>query len=153
MAFNRKDDLQLGEGLMLYVTGDDGLLPIAYATSHSLSINGETIDTSSKMSGAWQDFLIGQLNWQITSDALVSKTDGHMSFNTLFDIMTAREGIPVTVGTPKNTEDFELDTAKPILEGDAAITSLEQTASNGEVCTSTATLQGLGELKRVNTTP
>ena len=153
MAFNRKNDLQLGEGLMLYVTGDSGLLPIAYATSHSLSVNGETIDTSSKMSGAWQDFLIGQLNWQITSDALVSKTDGHMSFNTLFDIMTAREGIPVTVGTPKNTEDFVLDTAKPILEGEAAITSLEQTASNGEVCTSSATLQGLGELRRVNPTP
>lgn len=153
MAFNRKDDLQLGEGLMLYVTSGSDLLPVAYATSHNLSINGETIDTSSKMSGAWQDFLIGQLNWQITSDALVSKTDGHMSFNTLFDLMVEREGIPITIGTPKNTEDFKLDTAKPILEGDAAITSLEQTASNGEVCTSSATLQGLGELKRVNSTP
>jgi hypothetical protein len=153
MAFNRKNDLQLGEGLMLYVTSDSELLPVAYATSHSLSVNGETIDTSSKMSGAWQDFLIGQLNWQLTSDSLVSKTAGHMSFNTLFDLMVAREGIPITVGTPLNTETFELDTAKPILEGEAAITSLEQTASNGEVCTSSATLQGLGELKRVNSTP
>ncbi len=153
MAFDRKTDLQLGEGLMLYVTGDSGLLPIAYATSHNLTVNGETIDTSSKMSGAWQDFLIGQLNWQITSDSLVSKTEGHMSFNTLFDLMVAREGIPITIGTPKDTEDFELDTTKPILEGDAAVTSLEQTASNGEVCTSSATLQGLGELKRVNPAP
>ena len=153
MAFNRKNDLQLWEGLMLYVTSDSELLPVAYATSHSLSVNGETIDTSSKMSGAWQDFLIGQLNWQLTSDSLVSKTAGHMSFNTLFDLMVAREGIPITVGTPLNTETFELDTAKPILEGEAAITSLEQTASNGEVCTSSATLQGLGELKRVNSTP
>lgn len=148
--FNRKTDLQLGEGLMLYVTGETGLLPIAYATSHSLSVNGETIDTSSKMSGAWQDFLIGQLNWQVSSESLVSRTAGQMSFNTLFDIMSAREGIPVTIGTPLDDVDFLLDTTKPILEGDAAITSLEQTSSNGEVCTSSATLQGLGELKRVN---
>lgn len=148
--FNRKTDLQLGEGLMLYVTGETGLLPIAYATSHSLSVNGETIDTSSKMSGAWQDFLIGQLNWQVSSESLVSRTAGQMSFNTLFDIMSAREGIPVTIGTPLDDVDFLLDTLKPILEGDAAITSLEQTSSNGEVCTSSATLQGLGELKRVN---
>lgn len=153
MAFDRKQDLQLGEGLMLYVSGDSGLLPVAYATSHSLSINGDVIDTSSKMSGAWQDSLIGQLNWQITSDSLVSKTAGHMSFNTLFDLMVAREGVPISIGTPKDTETFELDTTKPVLEGEAAITSLEQTANNGEVCTSSATLQGLGELKRVEVTP
>ena len=75
MAFNQGTDLELGEGLLLYVEdSEETLTPVAYATTHTVSVNGDTIDTSSKMSGAWQDFLVGQLNWQVTSESLVSKT-------------------------------------------------------------------------------
>lgn len=152
MAYNQNTDLVLGEGLMIYVETKEGetttLSPIAYATSHSLSVNGETIDTSSKMSGNWQDFLVGQLGWQLTSDSLISKTVGHMSFNTLLALMVERKGINIVIGTPtENDEEFELDETKPQVKGMAVITSLEQTANKGEVCTSSLTLQGKGELK------
>lgn len=151
MAFDQGTDLQLGEGLMLYVGTTVGeattYTPVAYATTHTLSVNGNTIDTSSKMSGAWQDFLVGQLNWQITSESLVSKTSGHMSFTSLLALMVAREGIKITIGTPVvDSADFALDSAKPVLEGTAVITALEQTATMSEVCTSSLTLQGKGEL-------
>lgn len=151
MAYDQNKDLVLGEGLMLYVKsgseGSETLQPIAYATTHTLTVNGETIDTSSKMSGNWQDFLVGQLNWQITSDSLVSKTTGHMSFKTLFDMMIVRKGIEVVIGSPEeDDEDFALDNAKPKYSGNAVITTLEQTANRGEVCTSSLTLQGKGEL-------
>jgi TP901-1 family phage major tail protein len=149
MAFDQNSDLVLGEGLMLYVkTGSPSkLTPVAYATSHTLSVNGDTIDTSSKMSGNWQDFLVGQLNWQVTSESLISKTAGHMSYNTLFGLMVERKGIDIVIGTPTaDDEDFVLDTTKPMMKGQAVITSLEQTANRGEVCTSSCTLQGKGEL-------
>ena len=152
MAFDRKKDLQLGEALMLYISEDTegtaSYMPIAYASSHTLSINGDTIDTSSKMSGAWKEFFIGQLNWQVTSESLVSKTTGHMSFKSLKTLMTAREPILIKIGSPTaSSEDFELDSSGEVASGSAIITSLEQTAANGELCTSSITLQGTGELK------
>lgn len=150
MSYNQNEDLQLGEGLMIYIVGgtseDPTYSPIAYATSHTLSVNGETIDTSSKMSGNWQDFLVGQLNWQITSESLISKTEGHMSYNSLLALMVQRKGIKVVIGTPTDATDFVLDPSKPKVEGEAVITSLEQTAAKGEVCTSSLTLQGKGKL-------
>lgn len=155
MAFNQNTDLILGEGLMIYVeTGTGGsttLKPIAYATTHTVAVNGETIDTSSKMSGNWQDSMVGQLNWQVTSDSLISRTTGHMSFNSLLEIMVQRKGVNIVIGSPtENDEDFALDDTKPTLEGQAIITSLDQTANRGEVCTSSITLQGKGELKSVS---
>ena len=154
MAFDQNTDLELGEGLLLYVETKVGevatLHPVAYATTHTVSVNGDTIDTSSKMSGAWQDFLVGQLNWQVTSESLVSKTSGHMSFNTLLSLMVKREPINIKIGTPTDGTDFALDTSKPTLEGSAVITSLEKTSTKGEVCTSSLNLQGKGELKSLS---
>lgn len=151
MAFNQKTDLIKGEALMLYIGEVNGgtttYKPIAYASSHTLSINGDTIDTSSKMSGAWKEFLIGQLNWQVTSESLVSKTSGHASFNTLKSLMVAREAIPIKIGHPlTSSADFELDASKDVLTGNAIITSLEKTATKGELVQSSITLQGTGEL-------
>lgn len=154
MAFNQGTDLELGEGLLLYVEDmvaeTPTLIPVAYATTHTVSVNGDTIDTSSKMSGAWQDFLVGQLNWQVTSESLVSKTSGHMSFNTLLALMVKREPINIKIGTPTDDTDFTLDATKPTLSGSAVITSLEKTATKGEVCTSSLNLQGKGELKSLS---
>lgn len=151
MAFNAKTDQVKGEALMLYIgEGTGGTVtykPIAYASSHSLSINGDTIDTSSKMSGAWKEFFIGQLNWQVTSESLVSKAAGHMSFKSLKDLMTAREPILIKIGSPTaSSADFDLDSTSEVASGSAIITSLEQTAANGELCTSSITLQGTGAL-------
>ena len=78
--YNQKTDLIKGEALMLYIGETVGEVttykPIAYASSHTLSINGDTIDTSSKMSGAWKEFLTGQLNWQVTSNLWYQRHQG-----------------------------------------------------------------------------
>jgi predicted secreted protein len=151
MAFNQKTDLIKGEALLLYIGETVGqsttYKPIAYASTHTLSINGDTIDTSSKMSGAWKEFFVGQLNWQVTSESLVSKTSGQMSYKTLKSLMAAREPILIKIGSPQAaSDDFTLDTSSAVASGSAIITSLEQTATNGELCTSSITLQGTGVL-------
>jgi len=152
MAFNNKTDLIKGEALLLYigetVAAATTYKPIAYASTHTLSINGDTIDTSSKMSGAWKEFFIGQLNWQVTSESLVSKVAGQMSYKTLKGLMVKREPILIKIGSPTaSSADFELDVSSEVASGSAIITSLEQTAANGELCTSSITLQGTGELE------
>lgn len=150
VTYNQKQDLVLGEGLMVYVKVGETYNPIAYARTHSLSINGQEIDTSSKMSGDWQDFLIGQLSWDVTTDSLVSDTEGHMSWNSLFDLMTEREPIDIVIGTPvKSDDEFTLSDSHPQLKGQAMISALEKTASHGEVCTSSLTLKGKGKLERI----
>ena len=151
MAFNQKTDLIKGEALLLYIGETVGqsttYKPIAYASTHTLSINGDTIDTSSKMGGAWKEFLVGQLNWQVTSESLISRTSGHMSYGSLKTIMARREAFLIKIGSPlASSADFELDTSKETASGLAIITSLEQTATNGELCTSSITLQGTGAL-------
>ena len=151
MAFNQKTDLIKGEALLLYIGETVGqsttYKPIAYASTHTLSINGDTIDTSSKMGGAWKEFLVGQLNWQVTSESLISRTSGHMSYGSLKTIMARREAFLIKIGSPlASSADFELDTSKETASGLAIITSLEQTETNGELCTSSITLQGTGAL-------
>ena len=149
--YNQKTDLIKGEALMVYVGETVGEVttysPIAYASTHTLSINGDTIDTSSKFSGAWKEFLVGQLNWQLTSESLVSKTSGHMSFNTLKELMAKREPILIKIGSPVvDDAEFALDESAETASGSAVITSLEKTATSGELCTSSITLQGTGAL-------
>ena len=37
---------------------------------------------------------------ELASESLVSKTSGHMSFNTLLSLMVKREPINIKIGTP-----------------------------------------------------
>ena len=77
MAFDRKQDLQLGEGLMLYVTGDSGLLPITYATSY-LTVNGRRLTLAQDERGMAR-LLNRAAQLADNQCSLVSKTEGHMS--------------------------------------------------------------------------
>ena len=73
---------------MLFVDGKS----IAYATSHTLSISGDTQDTSNKDEGGgnWASSEVSILNWTASSDNLYS-TDGEgNNFEDLYDIMIAK---------------------------------------------------------------
>ena len=68
-----------GDELMLF--NDEK--SIAYATSHTLTINGNTIDISSKDHGFGGASEIGNITWEITSENLF--TDKY--YTLLFDAM------------------------------------------------------------------
>ena len=55
-----------GGDLMLFVNGKS----IAYATSHTLSISADTVDTSNKDEGGgdWADSEVGKLSWTCQSE-------------------------------------------------------------------------------------
>ena len=151
VTYNESTDLVRGEDMMLYVGETVGgvttYLPIAYATSNSISYSLETVDTSSKMSGNWKSSMPGQIGWTASSEALISNTTGHMSFAKLEALMIARTPILVKFGNvTASSSEFTIDAAKPSRSGSAIITALELSSEKGGVCTSSITLQGDGEL-------
>lgn len=149
MAFNETTDLIRGGDMMLYVDVAGVLSPIAFATSNGISISTDTIDTSNKMSGKWKSFLPAQSQWTVSTEALISKATGHMSYDTLRSkigsVIDVRFGT-VLAGSPE----FALDTEYPSQKGQAILTALDKTAESGGIATCSATLQGTGELLDVS---
>lgn len=151
MAYKASVDQLTGDKVMLFIhEGEDGGgkdVPIAYGTSCSVEVSAETIDTTSKMSGNWKEFLTGQLSYTISSDSLVSFTEGHYSFKKLKALMKARLPIQFKVGQwQKSGEEYTVSGS--IVEGEAVITQLTMTSGQGsEICTSSFSMTGLGELK------
>lgn len=152
MAYNETTDLIRGEDMMLYVRENTGTdlapvwadTPVAYATSNSVSYSLDTIDTSNKLTGNWKSALPGQIGWTVSTEALISNTTGHMSFQTLETMMIARTPIMVKFG--KVGAGFALDTSTTYRSGYAIITALDLNTERGGICTSSITLQGNGKL-------
>ena len=79
-----------GGDLMLFI--DDK--SIAFATSHKLSINVETVETTSKDSGGkWVAKAARKISWNCSTENLYSNDGEGITFDMLFDKLTARTPI------------------------------------------------------------
>lgn len=144
--YDSSKDLIVGDKLMLFVTEESELKPIAFGTSCGVSISADTIDTSNKMSGNWKESLVGQLSYTVSSESLLSLKKGHLSFTTLKKLMAART--PISFVLAKTTEtDGDFPKGEEYAKGSAIITSLEAKFDNGAICTSSVSLQGTGPLE------
>lgn len=133
-----------GDELMLF----NNQKSIAYATAHTLTINGNTIDISSKDHGFWGASEIGNITWEITSENLY--TDGAAS--TLFTAWNAGTQLDVAFGLAANwtsnglanpgTDNYTPDAG--VWTGKAIITNLSVNAAGGENATFSVTLKGVG---------
>lgn len=142
-----------GDELMLF--NDEK--SIAYATSHTLTINGNTIDISSKDHGFWGASEIGNITWEITSENLF--TDKY--YTLLFDAMLNKTQLTVAFGfasdwdvnglTGNNTQ-YDLDKTSNYYSGKVYVTSLTANANTGENATMSITLTGCGALVKKGTT-
>jgi len=140
-----------GGDLMLFFDGKS----IAEATSHSLSIQFESTETTTKdQGGYWKNFDYKSASWTATSENLMSdSTDGY-TFKDLFDAAVSKEQFDVVFG-PKisaqasSTEvpegGWDESTAN-YYSGKVIITSIELNAPNGDNATYTINLQGCGAL-------
>ena len=71
-----------GGDLMLFIDGKS----IAFATSHKLSINVETVETTSKDSGGkWVAKAARKISWNCSTENLYSNDGEGMTFDQLFD--------------------------------------------------------------------
>lgn len=139
-----------GGDLMLFVDNKS----IAYATSHTLEISGETQDTSNKDEGGgdWASNEVSKLSWTASSDNLYSVDGEGDNFEDLFDLMVAKEPIDaVFAKKAENATDVPTGgwtAAATGYKGKVVITSLSLNAPNGEYATYTVQFQGVGALTK-----
>ena len=123
-----------------------GAVAIAKATSCSISISGETRDTSHKDIGTgagagWSGAEYGKKAWEGSCSALFAEAD---TFETLWTAFKDSTKLAV---------EFSTDVAgSKMFSGNAVITSLEMQADDNEDVTYSISFTGDGELLRANIT-
>ena len=143
-----------GNQIQLFYQGET----FAYATSHTLSITGNTTDSNNKDTGVFGSTDVTSITWEVTGDYFYTDYD----YDRLFDLMLYRRPIMVEVSEVRNYSDKGListggDTASwvasPITRrGYAVITSLNTTANTSENATYSITFTGAGPLKTIDNT-
>lgn len=154
--WNENSDLIHGDNLLLYLTS--GKTVVAYATSCSLQVDADTIDTSSKFSCKWQSNMGGKAGYTISADALYSSNEDGISFDDLLAMQVAGIGVEWYMGQEAEwsgsceTNPHTLDTSKTYFNGKAIVTSVSLEAGNNEIASCSITLTGQGEIQK-NETP
>lgn len=150
--WDENKQLVRGNEFSLYLTS--GKTVVAYATSCSLQVDAETIDTSSKFSCKWASNLGGNASYTISADALYCQnTESGISFDTLLEYMVKGDQIEWYMGEEAahtgscETNPHTLDTAKTYYNGKAIVTSVSLEAGNSEIATCSITLTGAGTIQ------
>jgi predicted secreted protein len=136
------ENVQNGSDLLLYVTKETSLVPIAYATSHKVSDSTETKTRNykGKANTKWPDKALKSRGCTITSENLVTTDAASFSYYDLLALMDA--GTPVVckygVATPDAGEKYR--------QGSFIITSLERSDDANEDSKMTVTLESSGEI-------
>ena len=144
---------------MIFVGGK----AIALATNHTLILNIETSDTSSKDDGIWSDAEVTGMSWQATSESIGSAATEEgavdISYDELFDLCTKTEPVELVCGIPKNQANdgvpeggWQVPDATSYYKGKAIITSVELNAPKGENSSISATFTGVGRLAKATGT-
>ena len=136
-------DIYRGE-LMLFI-GDE---PIAFASSCGL-------DVSNKMMGDWAGSLPGKKSFTLSSESLLTRKEGAMSFDTLLSKQITGEVLDFFLGSPASADKdnfggtFTKDTKQKNYTGKVIITSLSIKSDNGQIVSCSASFKGIGALAPV----
>jgi predicted secreted protein len=144
-----------GGDLMLFVKIGSSMKSIAFATSHKLSISGDSVETSTKdSSGKWTSKQVNKLNWNVTTDNLYSLDGAGANYSDLFGMMTDMKEIEIVFSLESGYANKAnavpvggwTPIASPQYRGKVIMTSLELNAPNGENATYTASFEGVEAL-------
>lgn len=143
-----------GGDLMMYLGGKS----IAQATSHTLTITGETAETTSKDNGGyWKSFDFKSASWTLSSENMYSDSTDGKTFKDLWDAFSSKTPFEVVFGPKSATDEGQTNVptggwtapTTGCFKGKVIITSLTVTAANGDNATFSAEFQGSGELEWV----
>ena len=137
-----------GDELQLFLNDSAPL----YATSHTLTITGSSVDRSTKDDGFWGSSQAGNLTWELTAECLYSDAQ----YDLMFDMMVRHQKQLVKFAKVQNYSVNGLisvggDVDHWIPEnkgftGYAVVTSLTANANTGENSTYSITFTGAGPL-------
>lgn len=134
-----------GSDLMLFKDGR----ALAMATSCKIDISSNTLSVSSKDLGKWESKMSQKLSWSATSDNLLVMSE----YKSLVDAMIAREALQLEFDVVSKTNDDGVPTegwtfdANNGYKGNAIITSISLTASDGENAQYSVSFEGSGPLQ------
>lgn len=143
-------DIIKGSRLMVFI----GSTPIAFATSHSLSITMNTTEISTKDHGDFPSVIGQNITWEVTTENLYS--DGGET--ALWNAMKTMQPVQIQFAPASN---YDNASAQPgivgessgswtagtaIASGKALVTSLSVNAPAGDNATLSATFTGVGAL-------
>lgn len=126
-----------GTDLLMYVEVSSTPTPIAGSTDNTMTINGESIDVTTKDSGGWKEILAGLNSWGFKGSG---KFDDQASFgfSDLLALMLAKQLVQVRFSFAAS--------GLPYWYGDALLTSLELAAPMEKETTFTFSLEGSAPL-------
>lgn len=142
------NNIILGTDLMLFKKTK----ALAAATSCQLTINANTLETSSKDSGKWTANQAAKLSWTASSDNLFTIED----YTSLVDLMITREEVELQFSTCSNSDSENgvpedgWTASTDGYKGKAIITSIDANAADGENATYTVSFTGTGSLTKVS---
>ena len=125
-----------GSAIGLYV--DDKLL--ALGKSHSISINMETRDISSKSTGSWQDFAAGLLSWEISGSHLEAYDVNDIKASSGILLNKTLTRVPIQIKYTTNV------LGDRVFSGTVFITSFTEESPDGDNVSYSYTLKGKGKL-------
>lgn len=147
----------LGTELMLFVKDSSGKTKaLGASTACKLTLNANTLETSSKDSGKWTSNQPAKLSWSCSSDNLFTIAN----YAELMEKCINREKINVMFTTAHdfNNKDgvgdgWEISTSTDTnymaaWEGEAIITSIDMNAPDGDNATYSISMTGSGALKK-----
>lgn len=143
-------DIFRGE-LMLFI----GENPVAFGSSAGLDISTEELDISNKMMGDWAGSLAGKKSFIISSESLLTRKEGALSFDTLLEKQIAGDPLDFFFGSAKASDQdnfggtFEKDDKQVNYTGKVIITSLSIKSDNGQIVSVSASFKGVGALTPV----
>ena len=150
--WNENNDLIKGDNLLLYLTS--GKTVVAYATSVSVQVDSESIDTSSKFSCKWSSAMGGKAGYTISCDALYSSNQDGISFDQLLEYMVSGEQVEWYLGEEQEysgsctSNPHTLDTGATYYNGKAVITSCSLEGGNNEIASCSITMTGAGPIDK-----
>lgn len=153
IKLDSRTDIYRGE-LFVFV-GDQ---PIAFASTATLEVTTEEIDISNKMMGDWAGSLPGKKSYTVSSESLITRKEGAMSYDTLLAKQIASETLTFFFGSAKAEDKdnfggaFEKDTDQMNYTGEVMITSLSVTSEAGQIAKCSSSFKGIGGLSQVNGT-
>lgn len=114
---------------------------VGYATSFDLTINKESIDITILASDGWKNFVMGDKDWSVSFDGLVTRTtgDGSRGYDYIVNNLITSDASVVIAIKPTIA-------SNKYLTGVGFLENVNMTGSAGAVATFSGSVRGTGVL-------
>jgi len=150
-----------GTDLILLIENATGeWQPIAHATAHTLEVTRNTRSISSKSTGDADIMEYGKYSWSGSADALVTFSSGVINYNEYNTPLGAAAAGATVIDNPLDATKADYDPAGTTIvdnpfvggaayrEGEAIITSISMTATDGDTVTFSLSFAGASILSK-----